>query len=57
MRVNVARNLVGRQFPPLRQRQFGQQFGDIRPDQVPAENFAVLFIADDLHKADPLAQS
>src|SRR5690606_13660224 len=52
--VDVACHFVNGEVPLLRQRELGQQFGDVGADEVGAEQLAVLVIANDLHKATRL---
>ena len=51
MGVDVAGHLVDRQVPLLGEGQFGQQFGDVRADQVRTEELAVLRVAQQLDEA------
>ena len=46
--VDVARELIGGEVPLLRQRQLGQQLGDVGADEVAAEQFQVLLVGDQL---------
>src|SRR3954471_20872437 len=48
VRVHVARQLGRGEIPPLRQRQLGQQLGDLGADEVPAEQLAVRLVSDQL---------
>ena len=55
--VDVAGQLVGGEVPLLRQRQLGQQLGDVGADQVSAEQLAVLLVGDQLDEAGRVAEA
>ncbi len=54
--MDVAGDLGRRDLHELGQAQLGQQFGDIRADQVGAQDFAVAGVGDDLDEADALVE-
>jgi len=48
VRMDITCNFFGSQLCEACQRQFGQQFSDVGSDQVCAQQFAILLIADQL---------
>ena len=53
----VSSNLGGRQLHALRQGQLGQQLGNIRADDVGAQDLAITSVCDDLDKPGIITQS
>ncbi len=55
--VDVACQLVDREVPLLGQGQLGQQFRNVRSDEVPAEQFAVLLVGDQLDETGRVTET
>lgn len=55
--VHVAGGLEGGEVPLLREGQLGQKLGDVRSDQVTADELEVLGVGDQLDEADGFAEA
>ncbi|GLP68833.1 hypothetical protein TUSST3_54560 [Streptomyces sp. TUS-ST3] len=55
--VDVAGDLMDGEVPLLGQRQFGEQLGDVRAEEVSAYELAVLGVTDELHEAGRITQA